>query len=48
MAEMPHLFYSPLDGILPHNAMGDVLLQNISALPTVAARSKHYGYSDLS
>ena len=27
MAEIPPLFSAPLDGILPHNAMGDFLLK---------------------
>ena len=47
MAEIPPLFYSPLDAILPHNPMEDDPPKK-SLLPTMAARFKHYGYSDSS
>ena len=44
MAIITPLFYSPLDGILPHNPIGDALPKKI-LLPTMAVRSGHYGYS---
>ena len=43
MAEMPPLFYFPLDEILSYNPMGDVASKKI-LLPQMAARSKHYGF----
>ena len=44
MAEMPLLFHSPLDGIPPHNPMGDVPLKTFLLL-TMIARSRHHVYS---